>query len=142
MVTYVVRLLDEPLAAGEVQGQVEVVGAGDVLPVRGVEELLAVIVGAAGGVGARDGDLTARQREVLSLLRSGRSNAEIARALGISEHTVRKHLERIYRALGVRSRAEAIVGRTDTDASTRDCVSTAARGAGRMHGGSAGGVAG
>lgn len=52
--------------------------------------------------------LTIRQREVLSELLKGRASKEIARALNIAEGTVKIHLAAIYRALGVRTRAEAI----------------------------------
>jgi DNA-binding NarL/FixJ family response regulator len=55
-----------------------------------------------------DEKLTARQREVLSELLKGRASKEIARALDIAEGTVKIHLAAIYRALGVRTRAEAI----------------------------------
>ena len=51
--------------------------------------------------------LTARQREVLSLLTCGKSNKEIARALGIAEATTKIHLAALLRALGVRNRTEA-----------------------------------
>jgi DNA-binding NarL/FixJ family response regulator len=52
--------------------------------------------------------LTIRQREVLGELLKGRASKEIARALSIAEGTVKIHLAAIYRALGVRTRAEAI----------------------------------
>jgi DNA-binding NarL/FixJ family response regulator len=52
--------------------------------------------------------LTLRQKEVLNELLKGRASKEIARALGIAEGTVKIHLAAIYRALGVRTRAEAI----------------------------------
>jgi DNA-binding NarL/FixJ family response regulator len=52
--------------------------------------------------------LTVRQKEVLSELLKGRASKEIARALDIAEGTVKIHLAAIYRALGVRTRAEAI----------------------------------
>jgi DNA-binding CsgD family transcriptional regulator len=51
--------------------------------------------------------LTRRQAEVLHLIWQGSANAEIAGALNISEHTVRHHLENIYRQLGVSSRVAA-----------------------------------
>jgi DNA-binding CsgD family transcriptional regulator len=51
--------------------------------------------------------LTARQARVLELICEGESNAEIALSLTLSEHTVRHHIEEIYRRLGVRSRAGA-----------------------------------
>ncbi|MCJ0824517.1 response regulator transcription factor [Luteimonas sp. 50] len=53
--------------------------------------------------------LTARERAALGLLCEGRSNAQIAWELGVSEKTVRNHLSNLYRKLGVRSRAEAMV---------------------------------
>jgi DNA-binding NarL/FixJ family response regulator len=50
--------------------------------------------------------LTPREAEVLELLQSGRSNAEIAQALHVGVETVRTHARRIYRKLGVRTRRE------------------------------------
>jgi DNA-binding NarL/FixJ family response regulator len=52
--------------------------------------------------------LTRRQEEVLQELLKGQSTKQIARALGLAEGTVKTQLAAIYRALGVRSRAEAI----------------------------------
>jgi DNA-binding NarL/FixJ family response regulator len=50
--------------------------------------------------------LTPREADVLELLRTGRSNGEIAEALHVSIETVRTHARRIYRKLGVRNRRE------------------------------------
>lgn len=50
--------------------------------------------------------LTPREAEVLDLLQGGRSNAEIAQALGVGVETVRTHVRRVYRKLGVRTRRE------------------------------------
>jgi DNA-binding NarL/FixJ family response regulator len=57
--------------------------------------------------------LTRRQADVLHLLWQGRPNTQIADALEISQHTVRHHLEEIYKRLDVSSRAAAahIAGR-------------------------------
>jgi DNA-binding NarL/FixJ family response regulator len=52
--------------------------------------------------------LTSRQKDVLAELLKGRASKEIARTLNIAEGTVKIHLAAIYRALGVRTRAEAI----------------------------------
>jgi DNA-binding NarL/FixJ family response regulator len=52
--------------------------------------------------------LSRREREVLDLLVAGRSNADIAAALALAEKTVRNHVTRVYRKLGVRNRAEAV----------------------------------
>jgi DNA-binding CsgD family transcriptional regulator len=51
--------------------------------------------------------LSPRERRVLELVARGASNKEIARELNVSEGTVRTHLERLYRKLGVHSRTEA-----------------------------------
>lgn len=52
--------------------------------------------------------LTARQRELLALVAAGLTNRQIGRRLGITEATVRKHLEHIFGRLGVASRTEAV----------------------------------
>jgi len=51
--------------------------------------------------------LTQRERQVLSLVSHGQQNKEIARALGIAEHTVEQHLKHVYQKLGVGNRTEA-----------------------------------
>jgi DNA-binding NarL/FixJ family response regulator len=51
--------------------------------------------------------LSAREVEVLRLVATGKSNREIAGALLISEHTVRRHLQNLFVKLGVSSRAAA-----------------------------------
>ncbi|WP_265519835.1 LuxR family transcriptional regulator [Nitratireductor luteus] len=53
------------------------------------------------------GALTHREREVLSLVASGETNRQIAAALGISEHTVARHLSNIFDKLGASSRTAA-----------------------------------
>jgi DNA-binding NarL/FixJ family response regulator len=54
-------------------------------------------------------ELTPRQQEVLELLVQGKSNRDIAHALGLSANTVKVHLVTIYRVLGVSSRTEALL---------------------------------
>lgn len=49
-----------------------------------------------------------RQAEILQWLREGKSNEEIGRLLGISALTVKNHLQRLYRQLGVNNRAHAV----------------------------------
>jgi DNA-binding CsgD family transcriptional regulator len=51
--------------------------------------------------------LTARQRQVLDLLANGMSNRQIARALGISEKTVKNHMHAIFSRLAVSHRTQA-----------------------------------
>jgi DNA-binding CsgD family transcriptional regulator len=53
-------------------------------------------------------ELTPRQWELLHLVAFGRTNAEIARELVVSEGTVRKHVENIFARLGVTNRTSAI----------------------------------
>lgn len=52
--------------------------------------------------------LSNREREVLNLLTEGYENKVIATSLGITINTVEKHLENLYKKLGVASRSEAI----------------------------------
>jgi two-component system, NarL family, response regulator LiaR len=52
---------------------------------------------------------TARELDVLRELAQGRTNAEIARQLGISERTVRFHMENLFGRLGVENRVEAVM---------------------------------
>ncbi|MFC0250866.1 LuxR C-terminal-related transcriptional regulator [Massilia consociata] len=52
--------------------------------------------------------LSAREVAVLACVRNGQSNEEAALALGISALTVKNHLQRIYRVLGVANRAHAV----------------------------------
>jgi DNA-binding NarL/FixJ family response regulator len=53
--------------------------------------------------------LTPRQHEVLELLVQGKSNREIAEAMGLSENTVKVHLVTVFKVLGVSSRTEALL---------------------------------
>jgi DNA-binding NarL/FixJ family response regulator len=95
------------------------------------EELVQAVVGVAEGQGALSpavapvvfeavrsepassdrtvlADLTDREREIMTLLATGSSNAEIAQRLFLAEKTVKNHLNRIYAKLGVGTRGEAM----------------------------------
>ncbi|MCW8196264.1 response regulator transcription factor [Proteobacteria bacterium 005FR1] len=52
--------------------------------------------------------LTRREREILSLLEDGATNAAMARAMSVSEHTIKTHLYNIYKKIDVANRVEAI----------------------------------
>lgn len=54
-------------------------------------------------------NLSQRQREVLALLAEGRSNKSIARALDVTDGTVKTHLAQIFRVLNVHNRVAAVV---------------------------------
>lgn len=58
---------------------------------------------------ARLSELTERELDVLRLIGSGASNDEIAQALWVAGTTVKTHVTRIFRKLGLRDRAQAIV---------------------------------
>ena len=68
---------------------------------------LARLDSAAGRAAQGTHGLTPRQVEVLRLVSAGKSNREIAAALVISEHTVARHVQNIFAALGVSSRTAA-----------------------------------
>ncbi len=52
-------------------------------------------------------ELSGRERQVLSLVAAGKTNRRIAAELGISEHTVARHVSNISNKIGVTSRTAA-----------------------------------
>ncbi len=57
---------------------------------------------------AASGKLSKRQTQLIAMLDRGMSNRDIATELEISEHTVKVHLWRLFRRLGVKSRTQAL----------------------------------
>ena len=58
------------------------------------------------GAGA-PGELTPREREVWALLAAGLTNPQIAARLGLSDNTVKFHVQHLFSKLGVKNRTEA-----------------------------------
>jgi DNA-binding NarL/FixJ family response regulator len=71
--------------------------------------LIERFAGQSGSPPPRLDELTERELEVLKLVARGNSNAEIAAALVVSEHTVKTHVAHILRKLDLRDRVQAVV---------------------------------
>lgn len=54
-------------------------------------------------------NITQREKEVLTLIAQGKSNGEIAKIMVISNHTVKAHIESIYKKLNVHNKVQAAV---------------------------------
>ncbi|MGH8517251.1 MAG: response regulator transcription factor [Panacagrimonas sp.] len=59
--------------------------------------------------GASPRALTEQERRVVAELARGLSNRQIARALALSEHTIKFHLKNVFNKLGVRSRMQVVL---------------------------------
>ena len=64
--------------------------------------------GSGGGGGPSTTPLSKREREILQKVADGSTTKLVASALGISPHTVKTHLERIFEKLGANDRAQAV----------------------------------
>jgi DNA-binding CsgD family transcriptional regulator len=62
---------------------------------------------AAGPAAPPPHGLSRRELEVLRWLAAGESNRQIARHLGLSPHTIERHVANLYRKIGARGRADA-----------------------------------
>ena len=70
--------------------------------------------------GGRWDELSRREQEILGWLRRGESNTAIAAALDISPHTVKNHLQRIFRKIGVNNRTQAAAQYNEAMRATRE----------------------
>jgi DNA-binding CsgD family transcriptional regulator len=90
--------------ASQIDAAIRAVAAGLIVRVQGSRE--------AGFGAMRDTDahalLTPRELEVLAALAEGMTNKAIARRLDISLHTVKFHMESLFRKLGARTRTQAV----------------------------------
>jgi DNA-binding NarL/FixJ family response regulator len=106
------------VAPAELVHAVRVVAAGDALVAPAITRRLLERFVARPRPGARAPEslshLTHREVEVLEHVARGRSNAEIAGALHLSEATVKTHMTRILAKLGLRDRAQAVVAAYET----------------------------
>jgi DNA-binding NarL/FixJ family response regulator len=92
---------------------VRVVAAGDALLAPSVtRRLISVFTSQRPGLTDRSGSvatLTPRETDVLRLIATGLSNAEIADRLVVSEETVKTHVSRMLTKLGLRDRTQAVI---------------------------------
>jgi DNA-binding CsgD family transcriptional regulator len=67
-----------------------------------------------------EAQFTPRQKAVVIEMCKGKSNKEIARALGMAESTVKLHMTEIFRELGVNNRMRAIIRASDLPITTEE----------------------
>jgi DNA-binding NarL/FixJ family response regulator len=92
---------------GDIVRAVHSLAAGEAVFGAGVAEMMRDVV-AAGSATTPFLELTAREREILDLMASGRRNGTIAAMLGLSPKTVSNYVSAIFGKLGVTDRANAI----------------------------------
>jgi DNA-binding NarL/FixJ family response regulator len=102
--------LTKDATRAEIGRAVLAAAAGQAVLDPGVQQRLlsAATRGAAPAPDEAEGDLTARESDVLRLIAAGKSNREIARALFVSEATVKTHVNRIFAKTGSRDRSQAV----------------------------------
>jgi DNA-binding NarL/FixJ family response regulator len=105
--------LTKDAGAEEISRAIDAVRGGDAQLDPSVQRrLVDALAGGGQPSRRRRGDLpdglTQREAEVLTLIAAGRSNAEIARELFISEATVKTHINNLFAKAGLRDRAQAV----------------------------------
>ncbi len=95
--------LDEAASADDLTRAIRIVHDGSVWAPRRV---FAAFIERASRIGrtSERQPITNRERDVLEMLVAGRSNKEIAMPLGIEEHTVKAHVSKLMRKVGVQNR--------------------------------------
>ncbi|MEV7394291.1 MULTISPECIES: response regulator transcription factor [unclassified Streptomyces] len=107
------------MALDDILAAIRVVAAGDALIAPGVtRRLIADFIGRPAAVPERSpgpvGGITEREREVLTLVGRGRSNAEIAEDLFITVATAKSHVSRLLTKLGARDRVQLVITAYET----------------------------
>lgn len=106
------RFLISPITAAVFYGDASLEHIGKVLAnvLRGQTVIPHALLSASADQEQLDGadNLTIREREVLQALLSGSTNVDIANQLFVSESTIKTHLYRVFRKIGVSSRGQAI----------------------------------
>jgi DNA-binding NarL/FixJ family response regulator len=105
--------LTKDATSEEIEAAIKALAAGKTHLDPAVQERLvaAVVDASQGGRSVRrelPDDLTPREADVLRLIASGMSNAEIAQTLVVSGATVKTHINRIFYKTGARDRAQAV----------------------------------
>lgn len=95
--------VEEAAPVSEFVSAIRVVNQGLIWAPRRVMGIL-IIRYSQGRTGLFGERITMREREVLEMLVAGRSNREIARPLGIAERTVKSHVAKLMRKVGVQNR--------------------------------------
>ena len=113
--------VDEASTPAEFVQAIRAVNQGSVWAARRVMSLFIDRVSASGRIfPAGRVTFTAREKEVLELLVAGRSNKEIGGVLGIEERTVKAHVAKLMRKVGVRNRIALTVHAITHSLVTRD----------------------
>jgi DNA-binding NarL/FixJ family response regulator len=73
-----------------------------------IEEVRLADANGTGAAGSETTPLSKREREILQKVANGSTTKQVASELGISPHTVKTHLERIFEKLGANDRAQAV----------------------------------
>ncbi|MGY1913977.1 response regulator [Blastococcus sp. SYSU DS0973] len=98
----------------EIERAVRAVAGGQMVYGAGIApRVMAFFTARSGAVLPPLPELSDRERQVLTLAAEGRTNADIARRLFLSEKTVRNHMSSIFTKLGVTDRASAVARARD-----------------------------
>jgi DNA-binding CsgD family transcriptional regulator len=101
-------VLPRDAPAPQIDAALRAAAAGLLVRARDLPPGFAATAAAATDEPAAQTLLTPREIEILTAIGEGMSNKEAARALGISAHTVKFHLEAVFAKLGAANRAEAV----------------------------------